>query len=300
MFDDDVKEALKSSARLCVEQQAERIAEAKDEVDRRKQSNAAAVASTIKLLRVDDEALEETQRIAKQSRTFATALYDERGNTRYSSTFTQYKNPIDDSESLWWPWGSTTKEQNKVCTSLDKMVTRARMLRSRIKQAVDSHAAALEAGVAFAQAAAAAHPSRRGKDSSSLRRRTTKEASNMAADLEEEARGLFRVAARHSNERLILRRATDAAVIKEAVRRRSFMKPAQKDEDVELARRLHARKLAAERRRQRTHQAEAYLALFRDSMRSKGLAGYPTTRAVEPDVEVLPLYLPLIPIVSQW
>lgn len=105
---DGGREAVKAVIRLSVQQQERRVADVEEDVLRRDREDAFVVASAIQLLRVDDEALEEKQRLGDPSVSgepaFETALYDEHSRRRYSSGFTRYGLPIDTTSSLWWPW----------------------------------------------------------------------------------------------------------------------------------------------------------------------------------------------------
>ena len=55
----------------------------------------------------------------------------------------------------------------------------------------------------------------------------------------------------------VLRRAASISVVRECVRRRERMRPDKRQEFLKVARTLHARELAAERRRQRHRKAAA-------------------------------------------
>lgn len=291
---------IKQSSRLAIELQRQRFNTIEQKVLLHDQETAFAVASAIQLLRADDEALEEKQRLIHfgtgSGRTFKTALRDEHLRFRYTRTFSQYNFRIEDASSLWWPWGGEA-EVRKCLVDSDRMMARAQWLRSRAKRAADPNAVALEAGAAFAEAAAGVMSHYAKQCSHSCVRNVDARDANAARVLENDARQILQFATQRSNPRIVLRRAVQESKLKESLRRRQFMTPAKRIENERRARRLHARELAAERRRQRARSAAAHLALLRDALRSKGYAGFPTTRAIAPDVKarrLLPRIQPCI------
>lgn len=177
-------------------------------------------------------------------------------------------------------------DTTKKCHPKEKMFARAQWLRGRVKQAADPKAAALEAGAAFAEAAAAVVHQYQPQRSKARAFKINDKDARAASALEDDARVLFQLATQPSNPRVVLRRAMNIAAMKEIHRRRELMRPEKRRKEERRARRLHARELAAERRRQRSRRAAAHLALFRDGLRSKGYAGFAATRAVEPNTVV--------------
>lgn len=285
------RDAIKQTSRLAIELQSQRFNAIEQKVLLHDQGIASAVATAIQLLRADDEALEEKQRLLDvdtgSGRTFKTALRDEHVRLRYSRTFSQYNFPIEDASSLWWPWGGEA-EIRKGLVDGERMMARAQWLRSRAKRAADPNAVALEAGAAFAEAAAGVMSHYVKQGGRSCRSKVNARDAHAARVLEDDARHLLQFATQRTNPRTVLRRAVQERKLKESLRRREFMSPAKRIKDEENARRLHARELAAERRRQRARSAAAHLALLRDTLRSKGYAGFPTTRAIAPDVKARP------------
>ena len=107
----------------------------------------------------------------------------------------------------------------------------------------------------------------------------------LVAHLEKEARDFLRMACGKSDVKQVLRRACSISACREIVRKRTFTRPEKIRDQVLVARKLHARECAAERRRQRKRRQCAHLALLRDSLRQKGRPGRTTSSATGPDVK---------------
>jgi len=239
-------DVVKASVRETLAERERAVAEAERalwEVDR---ARALDAGCAIELLRADDELLEERQRL-EGHRTFRTQLFDPKGRRRYGPRFTQYHlaKPQQGGE---WPLGRPDR-------SADRAVAHASLLRSRVTGAPDPKAASLEAGAAYACAAAASAKE--------------KAPSAAVASLEKTARHLLAAATKPTNERRVLRRRTKIAVVKEILRRRALMRPEKRRRDERRCRREHARLLAAERRTQRARRSAAHLMLFKDALRAE-------------------------------
>ena len=115
--------------------------------------NALRVASIIEMLRADDEGLEEVQNLPqlKDDKKFETRLVDERGRRRYAPRFSKYPPPALGPSDMWWPWGCPHTQD------AGALMNRAQLLKEHYRSKPDPRGEALEVGVAFAEAAAAAH-----------------------------------------------------------------------------------------------------------------------------------------------
>lgn len=275
----------KHAARLAIQEHEQRCADRHCVVKQRQAEGALTVGVAIQLFRADDELVEELQHVKRGNRDFKmpTALHDALGQRTYGTMFMHSAISASPDAELWWPWGAAPLTDARCCAP-EKVLARAQWLRGRVKCAADPKAAALEAGAAFAEAAAALvrerHPRGRGKVV-----RIKDDVVVAASTLEDTARGLLRLAAQASNPRTVLRRATHIAVVKEVLRRRALMRPEKRAKSVAKARARHARELAAERRRQRARRKAAHLSLLRDMLRAEGAPGMPTTRAHGPDIK---------------
>ena len=257
-------EAIKKAVRSALAKHEEYVAKVEEAIWEEDRNRALEVATAVELLRSDDEMLEEVQRL-NGDRRFVTEFYDPKQRRRYGPQFAQYRKKTKVDPELWWPWGCVDRFQGA-----DKALARAQWLKKRMKTAPDPKAVAIDAGVAFAGAAAA---SANLKDSP-------------AASLEATARKLFDMATLPTNPKTVVRRAAKVAEMKETFRRRALMRPEVRLRDEVSAMRIHARHLAAERRTQRSRRQTAHLTLFRDAIRSKGKPGCPMTRADPPDILV--------------
>ena len=200
---------------------------------------------------------------------------------------------------MWWPWGARARRPNEARSqtpatpatpgfeqtlrggpSARLLTNRAGLLKERAKKTPDPRAEALEVGAAFAEAAAATSR----EDRRSHHGDQGSRADDQVAELEREARDFLRAACVGSDPKVVLRRAASVSVLRECVRKRQFMRPEKRRESLIKARRLHAREMAAERRRQRYRRQCAHLALLRDALRRKGRPGRCSSSAVAPDV----------------
>ena len=166
-------------------------------------------------------------------------------------------------------------------------MARAQFLKGRVKKAPDPRALSLEVGAAFAEAAAAT-AREEAKERSKLGLPAPgedEELGNAADQLEVEGRDFLKAAVVGSDAPTVLRRAASISVVRECVRRRERMRPEKRQASLLVARKLHSRELAAERRRQRHRKASAHLALVRDAIRSRGKAGKCSSRALQPDAK---------------
>lgn len=242
--------------------------------------SALRVASIIEMLRADDEGLEEVQNLPQRftEKKFETRLVDERGRRRYAPRFRQYPAPSLGPADMWRPWGSSKEG------SAGDLMNRAQLLKENYRRQPDPRGEALEVGVAFAEAASAAHREANRRSLGNADGADIPE-DELVAHLEAEARDFLRQACAKSDVRKVLRRACSISTCKEIVRKRTYTRPEKVREQLFVARKLHARECAAERRRQRKRRQCAHLALLRDSLRSKGRPGRTTSSAAGPDVK---------------
>ena len=137
--------------------------------------------------------------------------------------------------------------------------------------------------MAFAEAAAAAHREANRRLVGNVEGDCPED--ELVAHLEKEARDFLRMACGKSDVKQVLRRACSISACREIVRKRTFTRPEKIRDQVLVAKKLHARECAAERRRQRKRRQCAHLALLRDSLRQKGRPGRTTSSATGPDVK---------------
>ncbi|CAH0364271.1 unnamed protein product [Pelagomonas calceolata] len=241
--------------------------------------NALRVASIIEMLRADDEGLEEVQNLPQlqNDKKFETRLVDERGRRRYAPRFSKYPPPALGPSNMWWPWGCPHTQD------AGALMNRAQLLKEHYRSQPDPRGEALEVGVAFAEAAAAAHREANRRLVGNVEGECPED--ELVAHLEKEARDFLRMACGKSDVKQVLRRACSISACREIVRKRTFTRPEKIRDQVLVARKLHARECAAERRRQRKRRQCAHLALLRDSLRQKGRPGRTTSSATGPDVK---------------
>ena len=180
--------------------------------------NALRVASIIEMLRADDEGLEEVQNLPQlqNDKKFETRLVDERVDdaTRRASASIPHRRSAR--RTCGGPGAAPTQDAGA-------LMNRAQLLKEHYRSQPDPRGEALEVGVAFAEAAAAAHREANRRLVGNVEGDCPED--ELVAHLEKEARDFLRMACGKSDVKQVLRRACSISACREIVRKRRSRGP---------------------------------------------------------------------------